>query len=115
LGVVDVVGFFANEPGRTYKIDSASLEDSVGVSPTRVLVGTVELVFGVHAVVAEDVAVAFDNDHVCFCRCCPVDSDAVAGSVGVVDVSPLEVGPGIGVVVVGRAMSRNLAGSTPGG
>ena len=64
-------------------------------------VGPVEFVFGVYPVVAEDVAVAFDNDQIGCCRWRPVGGDAVAGSVGVVDVAPFQAGPGVGVVVVG--------------
>lgn len=70
-------------------------------------------VFGMDPVGAEDIAVAFDDDEAGCNRCCLVGCNPVARSVGVVDVSPFEVGPGVGIVVVG-AMSRNLAGSAPG-
>jgi hypothetical protein len=58
------------------------------------------LYFGMQAVFAKYISIAFDNHQVRGGWCCVVGGDAVAGSVGIIDVSPFEAGPGVGVVVV---------------
>jgi len=60
LYFVDVVGFFADEPDRAYQVNGSALEESAGVSPAGPSFGAVELVFGMHAIFAKDVAVAFE-------------------------------------------------------
>jgi hypothetical protein len=69
LDFFDVVGFFADEPHRAYQVNRSALEESAGVSPAGLSVGSVELVFGMHTIFAKDVAVAFDEDNIGSCRC----------------------------------------------
>lgn len=77
------------------------MQNTGGVSPAVLAVGAVELVFGVHAVVVQDVGVALHPSEERVRRCIPVGGDRVAGPVGVVPVAPVQFGPAFSIVVVG--------------
>ena len=113
LDVVELVGFLADVAG-VEDMDGPAPQDAARGSCARNAGWPVELVLGVHPVVAENVAVALDQneDEAGLGWCVPVGGDPVAGSVRVVNVAPRQLSPLFGAVGVGRDEPK-LAGVDP--
>lgn len=101
LDVVEVVGFLPDEPCCSGEGHGPAVQHAVGATSAGLSVGAVKFVFGVHAVVVQDVGVTLHPGEVHDRGCVLVGGDGEAGSVGVVAVVPVQFGPGFGVVGVG--------------